>query len=66
MVEIRYGKVAVTLCNDYLLMSWGGSEKNRWFQLNEHANEYVWTASLYMNQRYFNFQQGIHFQGVKL
>ena len=27
-------RLAVTPCNDYLEMSWGGSEKkNRWFQL---------------------------------
>ena len=31
-----YDKVmfAVTPCNDYLWLSWGGSEKNRWFQLD--------------------------------
>ena len=27
-------KFAVTPCNDYLSISWGGSEKNRWFQLD--------------------------------
>ena len=27
-------RFAVTKCNDNLYMSWGGSEKNHWFQLD--------------------------------
>ena len=27
-------RFAVTPCNDNVSMSWGGSENNRWFQLN--------------------------------
>ena len=37
-------RFVVTPCNDFLLMSWGGSEKNCWFQLQRTSG---W------NQRFF-------------
>ena len=34
VVLTLYGKVCGTTCYDYLSMSLGGSEKNRWLQLD--------------------------------
>ena len=42
--EIYRDKFAVTPCQDYLWMSWDGSEKNRLFQLNVSIST-LWSSS---------------------